>query len=99
MHVTVIMRTRIFANRYKEWHNLPLIQRGYDAVVIWWAKKARVKKQLSRATDNMGSSTKYNMGAVTNVYAEYENTVKDFSANNAAQQATMMNMPLGIPSI
>ena len=46
MLITVIIRTRIFANQYKEWHTLPINQRGYAATVIWWANKTRVKTQL-----------------------------------------------------
>ena len=47
----------------------------------------------------MDVGTQYGMGAATDVDAEYNNTIEDFIAAHAAQQAMMMNKSSGIPGI
>ena len=92
MLITVIMYIGIIANQYKEWHMLPQYQRGYDTAVIWWTKKSPVKKQLSCAADNMSSGTQYGIGALTDIDAEYDNTIEDF----AVQHTQPSRPPRGI---
>ena len=69
--------------------------------MIWWALKARIKKQLTKAAGNMGRAQQYGMNVQKQMGVDFRADQTDFlnaanhaTVNNLAQHNTMLQQQL-----
>ena len=87
-----ILRTGVFAQQYQEWRKMPLTQRTWANLKVFWQEAYDLREETETTSDKMGYTASADGSKELEETAAYDATVENFGTAFAANSTAFSNL-------